>query len=81
MMRILYIKVELNNKTIRVLVQSIFKIRTKFKQAVKDMMKIIKLLKNKLRKTNRKILANKNKAIIPAIIILQIQRLKKYKKH
>ena len=70
-MRILYIKVELNNKTIRVLIQSIFKIRTKFKQAFKDM-RIIKSLKNKVRKTNRKIFTIKKIAIVPAIIIHQI---------
>ena len=80
MMRTLYIKAELNNETIRVLVQSIFKIRAKFKQAVEDM-PVIKLLKNKLRKTYRKSLAFNKIAIIEAIIIPQIQRLKKVKKH
>lgn len=80
MMRTLYIKAELNNETIRVLVQSIFKIRAKFKQAVEDM-PVIKLLKNNLKKTYRKSLAFNKIAIIEAIIIPQIQRLKKVKKH
>lgn len=55
------------------IVQSIFKIRTKFKQAVEDV-RAIKLSKNKLRKTHKI-------AIIEVIIIPQIQRLKKDKKH
>ena len=49
MKRTLYIKVELNNKTITVLAKSIYKIKTKFKQAVEDM----QIFKNKLRKTHR----------------------------
>lgn len=80
MMRTLYIKVELNNKAIKVIVQSIFKIRTKFKQAVEDV-RDIKLSKNKLRKTHRKNLVFNKIAIIKAIIIPRIQRLKKDKNH
>ena len=68
MMRILYIKVELNSKTIRVLVLSILKIRSKFKQVVRDM-RVIKLLKNKLRKTHRKLLTFDKIAIIEVLHI------------
>ena len=68
MMRILYIKVELNSKTIRVLDLSILKIRSKFKQVVRDM-RVNKLLKNKLRKTLRKLLAFDKIAIIEVLHI------------